>query len=575
MTQQRPRPMATRGEGDLRSKLRALIIFRVVVATFLMAATALLGAGLVGEVTAPGPSDTIIYGLVLAVYALSAGYAVGLRYATLPSRVRRQAYVQLGGDALFAAVLVFITGGTSSVFTFFFSLWIVIAAVMLYQPGAIFVATVSALLMLFIGLVEMGLLGLDEWMAAVQGRRLAPIEPLQDGVTGGYGSVTYNVVVNVVAFYLVAFLASYLADQLRQTDQRLRENQVDLEDLRALHEHIVSSIQSGLITVNRYRQITFVNHVAEEITGYRTNEVLYQDVTRFFSDLKAIFLNEDKLMSRHEELTCQVLGGELAYIKWTITPLVDARERHIGHILTFEDVTRVREMEEQMKRAEQFATLGKLAAAIAHEIRNPLASISGAIQLLRSTVDLERDDARLMDIVSRETDALNQWITDFLTYARPRIGERVPVDVSRHIADAMVVLKADEKLANIDFEFDADGEALVLADPTYLKQVIWNILNNAVQAIPDGGTIRVHVEPFDNDQGAFHRIRLSDTGTGIPEEALDRVFEPFFTTKESGTGLGLATVYRIVTEHGGHASVESEVGHGTTFIVDLPRHEPD
>ncbi|MCB9727519.1 MAG: PAS domain-containing protein [Deltaproteobacteria bacterium] len=546
----------------------------MVIASCLLAATLLVGSPGRGAAADSTLIERVIYGLVAGVCFLSVAYIFSLRLLSSHRQLTRHAYIQLTGDAFFAAILVVLTGGTSSVFTFLFSLWIVLAAGILYRRGALYVATISAVLLVVLGLFEMRAVGAGSALSRLlhQGVVVAPTDEVELAAT--YGATVYNVLVNLVAFYMVAFLSGYLADHLRRADREIQENRVSLEDLRALHENIVSSIQSGLITVNLNRQITFFNGVAEQITGYSARNVLYRDITRYFTDLKAIFQNEDKLLSQTEELTCQVLGGELAYIKWTITPLLDARDRHIGHILIFADVTRVRQMEEQVKRAEQFATLGQLAAVIAHEIRNPLASISGAVQLLARTLELDTDNAALMAIVSREADALNQWITDFLTYARPRLGERVPTDISRMVNDAVAVLKHDEKLANIRVETTAREGALVVADPTYLKQVVWNILTNAVQAMPDGGDLVVTVRPQDDDRGAFHRMTISDTGAGIPAEVRDRVFEPFFTTKEAGTGLGLATVYRIVTEHDGFVSLESEPGSGTVCHVDLPRHVP-
>lgn len=540
-------------------------MLRVVIASCLLGATLLVGS--------PGGTSTevVIYALVAAVCGLSLTYIIWLRFIRSHRQLTVHAYAQITGDTLFAAILVILTGGTASVFTFLFSLWIVLAAGILYRRGAMVVATISATLLVILGLFEMRAVGAGSLLSRLlqQGVVVSPSDEFE--LAANYGATAYNVLVNLVAFYMIAYLSGYLADHLRRADREILENRVSLEDLRALHENIVSSIQSGLITVNLNRQITFFNGVAEEITGYTARSVLYRDITRYFTDLKAIFHNEDKLLTQTEEVTSQVLGGELAYIKWTITPLWDARERHIGHILIFADITRVRQMEERVKRAEQFATLGQLAAVIAHEIRNPLASISGAVQLLGRTLKLDEDDAALLAIVSREADALNQWITDFLTYARPRHGERVPTDISRMVNDSVAVLKHDEKLANIRVETHVEDGARVIADPTYLKQVMWNILTNAVQAMPEGGDLTVSLGPLDDERGSFYRLTIADSGPGIPAEICERAFEPFFTTKEAGTGLGLATVYRIVTEHDGFVSLVSEPGAGTVAHVDLPR----
>ena len=227
-------------------------------------------------------------------------------------------------------------------------------------------------------------------------------------------------------------------------------------------------------------------------------------------------------------------------------------------------------MQERVKKSEQFASLGRVAAAIAHEIRNPLASLSGSIQLLGSTLELSEDDKRLMEIVGRETESLNQWITDFLTYARPRIGEFVHLDLARLVSDGLLILKGDEKSATIETICEAPEACFVNADPTYLKQVVWNILNNAVQAMPDGGTLTVSVASIEDHRGRFHRASFQDTGEGIPDHVKERLFEPFYTTKQEGTGLGLATAFRIANELGGSITVDSEVGVGSTFVLELP-----
>jgi len=548
-----------------------LTVIRIALATVLLGATALIEWQARIQSSASVATEVTIYRLVAIVCALSLVYVFALKLVFGRRQLMSLAYVQLCGDALFASALVFITGGTASVFTFFFSLTIVLAAIILFRPGAITLATLSSLLLLLIGMTEMGILSESSFLTDMRLSGVGPLDPVgteEQSIT----TIAKNLVVNVVAFYVIAFLASYLADQLRRSDERIQESELSLEDLRALHRNIVASIQSGLITVNQSLQVTYFNREAERITGYQSREILYQDITRYFSDLKQIFLNEDKIRGQTVELTSEVFRGQLCYVRWTISPLLDSRGARIGHVLIFDDETDVRHMQEQMKRDENFASLGRVAAAIAHEIRNPLASISGSIQLLRSTLDLEEDDRRLMEIVNRETDNLNSWITDFLMYARPRVGERVPIPISPLIADSLAVLANDERSSGIEVIFEPSESASTYGDPTYLKQVVWNVINNAVQAMDGQGSLTIEIVERREDKGVFNRVSFKDTGPGIPDDVLDRLFEPFFTTKPSGTGLGLATVYRIVSEHGGVITVDTGAN-GTTFLVDLPAHQ--
>ena len=556
---------------ELRRRLRMLTVIRIALATVLLGATALIEWQARIQSSASVATEVTIYRLVAIVCLLSLFYVTALRFVAGRRQLVVLAYVQLCGDALFAAALVYITGGTASVFTFFFSLTIVLAAIILFRAGAITLATLSSLLLLVIGMTEMGIIPESAFLTDMRLSGVGPLDPVgteEQSLT----TIAKNLVVNVVAFYVIAFLASYLADQLRRSDERIQESELSLEDLRVLHRNIVASIQSGLITVNQSLQVTFFNREAERITGYQSREILYQDITRYFSDLKQIFLNEDKIRGQTVELTSEVFRGKLCYVRWTISPLLDSRGSRIGHVLIFDDETDVRNMEEQMKRAENFASLGRVAAAIAHEIRNPLASISGSIQLLRSTLDLEEDDRRLMEIVNRETDNLNAWITDFLMYARPRVGERLSIPIAPLIADSLAVLANDERSAGIEVVFNPSSDASTYGDPTYLKQVVWNVINNAVQAMNGEGTLTIEISERREDKGVFNRVAFHDTGPGIPDDVLERLFEPFFTTKASGTGLGLATVYRIVSEHGGAVSVDTG-SNGTTFLVDLPVHQ--
>jgi two-component system sensor histidine kinase PilS (NtrC family) len=536
-----------------------------VVVTVLLGATAFM-EWRTDQVAVGFRLEVALVRLVVTMMVLSLAYVVLLRLVKEEIGLIRLAYGQLTGDVLFSAALVLITGGTSSVFTFFFSLIIVLSAVLLYRTGALYMATASSLLLVVIGMLELGVLGAPAFVDAL---RLAGVDPIAGDLPGSR-TIFRNIVANVVAFYAIAFLGSYLVSQLRRSDEQIQRSRLSLEDLRVLHRNIVSSIQSGLITIDEDLGITFFNREAERITGFKGKELLGEDIGDHFSDLKQILLNEDKVMSQNQELTLHVFDGELSYVQWTISPLIDARQQFVGRVLIFEDVTRDRAMQERVKKSEQFASLGRVSAAIAHEIRNPLASISGSIQLLGSTLELSEEDQRLMEIVGRETESLNQWITDFLTYARPRMGEFVDVDLARLLSDGLLILKGDEKSANIETALEAPGECFVNADPTYLKQVIWNILNNAVQAMPEGGTLTVSLVSHEDHRGRLHRASFTDTGVGIPEHVRERLFEPFYTTRKSGTGLGLATAYRIVTEMNGSISVESEVGVGTTFMVELP-----
>ena len=228
---------------------------------------------------------------------------------------------------------------------------------------------------------------------------------------------------------------------------------------------------------------------------------------------------------------------------------------------------RVREAEEAMRRAEKLSAMGKLAAGIAHEIRNPLASMSGSIQMLRDELELSQENRRLMDIILRESERLNRLITDFLDYARPYNPEKKEIDFSCVVAETLDVFeKGLSKDQSIKVQKEIKSGVKVFGEHERLKEVLWNLFNNAVQSMHAGGNLAISLDTY----GSMAKVVVRDSGEGIDAKDLNRVFEPFFTTKTYGTGLGLATVYRIVEAHGGNIRVDSENGKGTVFTVMLP-----
>ncbi len=579
-------------ESDLRQKLQWLSLFRIVVVAFLTGATALYGPPAAPDLPGLALSSTtlILYAVAGVMCLLSVAYAVALRFIRTEDHLRRLAYVELLGDTLFAATLVVLTGGTSSAFTFIFSLTIVNAAILLYRPGALFTATSCAVLFLLIGLGEFGVAEVAP-VKAMRREGVAPIRPLtQVDDASRLGGLAYSLINNIFAFYAIALLASQLSEKLRRTDRQLAAERGQLEDLRALHESIVASIPSGLVTLDHLGRVTFINGIGEALLGRAFAEVRGQDVGVSFPYLRPLDLAPEALGTVFEKPLYDP-QGQRRHVQWSISPLAEAKEADSdaspddtpgGYLLVVNDVSRVREMEEKVRRAESLAGLGKLAASIAHDVRNPLAAISGSIQMLGASLDLQDDERRLMNIVSREADALNRWITDFLTYARPRRGDQLRIDLAVIVDEAVRMLRFDERAIGVDIQVDLASPAYVVADPSALKQVVWNLLANAVEAMPAGHAPR-RLEVRLTTTGPAHarqlRLEVADTGCGIPREALQSVFEPFFTTKTGGTGLGLATVYRIVTEHGGTIEVSSQAdgppGEGTRFIVDLPEAAAD
>jgi two-component system, NtrC family, sensor histidine kinase PilS len=316
------------------------------------------------------------------------------------------------------------------------------------------------------------------------------------------------------------------------------------------------------------RVLTF-NAAAADIIGRPPAEAIGRPLDEIMPGLAALQASVGDGALRRGEVT-QVIAGsnERRTLGVSLSPLVDSNGRTVGRIVNFQDLTELRRMEVAMQRAERLAAVGRLAAGIAHEIRNPLAAISGSIELLRQTAEAEgaHENKELMTIVIREVDRLNGLITELLEFARPRALETERLDVAATMAEMLKVFENDKRLGDARVELVADGAPLVEADAAQLRQVVWNLLRNAAEAAP-GQPIGVEVRA----EGDLVALTIRDRGPGIAAEHRARIFEPFFSTKDGGTGLGLATVHRIIDEHKGAVELECPEGGGTAVTVRLPR----
>jgi len=525
-----PRPGPER--DPLFSKLSALTLFRLATVTVLLGGTAFAvwrSPGTMGQAAAP------LFRLVLFTYLVSLAFAVWLR-----RRVALQAlaYSQIALDVGIAAAVVALTGSSESVFVFMFLLAIVDGSILLFRRGAISAAALS--LAVYVGMATLG------------------------ATSPPNGSTLF---VHAGAFVATAALASYLSEQLRRTGERLEEREGDLAAITALHEAIVQSVASGLVTVDGAGRITFLNRAGEQITGLRLAEVRGEPAERWFSGLRQ--------QSGRDEADFVNSRGEKLRLGYTLFPLVASGGRGIGTAIIFQDLSQLRAMEKQVRRSERLADLGRVAAGLAHELRNPLASMAGSIELLKGSPGLSAADARLMDIVLREAGRLEQLVAAFLAFSRPATPRRERVEIDQALADTLEVFANDPAAARVRLERSLEP-AVAWCDPDQLRQVFWNLLANAAHAAHAAeagdapGTVRVACGA---EEGAV-RFSVEDDGPGIAASELTQIFTPFFTTKERGTGLGLATVQRIVDAHGGTVSVQSAPGNGTRFTVRLPRAPP-
>ena len=374
------------------------------------------------------------------------------------------------------------------------------------------------------------------------------------------------IVVNLCAYLAVAYLASLLAAKLRQVNVRLKHTSGALENLQALHENIIQSISGGIITTGLDGHITLANTAAQLVLGQSERDLWGKPVAGLFLDP----LPDVSSDRTHGEVRFVAANNFNKTIRVRVSALTVPERGALGYVYAFDDLTEIRRLEREVRMQDRLAAVGRLAAAIAHEIRNPLTSIAGSASMLSGIADLNEEHRQLLQIVIRESARLNAIITDFLSYSRNRKYEMTAVDVLPLLEDTLTLLEqrliAEKTGIKIERRY-AFSEIMVFADGDKIKQVFWNFCENAVRAMKQGGTLRVSV----NEVAEDWQIAFADTGPGISPQIVEKIFEPFQSQFEGGTGLGLAIVYQIVQAHDGKVWVRSKLGEGSEFVLRLRR----
>jgi len=511
-------------------------------------------------------------------YFISVFYLVTIFYAIFLKRIKdlqRFAFVQIVMDHLFITGLIYFTGGKESFFPITYIFSIIGSSIILYKGGAFFSASLSTFLY---GLVL--LLQLHRW-----------INPLGRPSLYDATQIFYSLVIYMATFYIVAFLSSTISGELQKKKKELIQKQADYNQLETFNQNIIQSLDSGLLTIGLDGKINFLNRTAEKILNRKGEELknvsiydLFPKINEAIEEGKRKTSDPSSDYQRYQAFLTNYEGKKL-YLGFSISPLTDPEGSLIGHTLIFQDITRIKEMEDQMKRGDKMAAIGLLAAGMAHEIRNPLASLSGSIQMLKSELVLDEYQQRLMEITIRESERLNGLITDFLLFAQPPQTNKMPWEIWKIIEETIELFTQSPPFhEGIHIKRPSLRDPIqVMIDPKQMKQVFWNLLINAGQAMSDGGEISIDLEkgneafgeanlplPTQRTGKEWVKISITDSGEGIPSQEKEKIFEPFFTTKERGTGLGLSIVHKIVENHNGVIKVESEVGRGSTFTIFLP-----
>ncbi|NOY87556.1 MAG: PAS domain-containing protein [Deltaproteobacteria bacterium] len=544
-----PNPFQT----ELRLLLKVLMIFRIATVTlFLVATVAMQVKG----------SQTFFFAPIYAVYlVVVAVYLLTILFAGIFNQVRdgrRLAKAQIAVDLAIYTLIVYLTGGYESPFPFLFIFSILWSSLAL-RSGGYWTASFSAILYsATAGLMYYGVLSPP----------LPQSMPLSSAANPW--DLLGRVGLNIAAFYAVGFLGQQMAKRYTIAKEALTEKAADLEKLQHLSDVVFESINSGIAVLDGRGGIRSMNSSAYEILGPTGIKPGIPPPPDAFGSIP---LNElcarasDRQLDRWEG-SFTARGGESRIMGLSISPL---KEPEMGFVVIFQDLTELRHLEEKLKKAEKLTALGQMAASIAHEVRNPLASMSGSIQILKDSLHVEDENRKLMDIVLRETGRLDYLVGDFLTYARPPTPHFQDVDLRTIIEETVRFFQSSPESASVDIDLDLPaGPAVLSVDSSQIRQILINLLKNAVDSIAGAGRIEIALKREEGKSGLETILLLSDDGSGISEDILPVLFEPFKTTKERGSGLGLAIVYQLVEVHQGRIEVQSREGGGTVIRISLP-----
>jgi two-component system, NtrC family, sensor histidine kinase PilS len=540
---------------DLRYRVAWLIGIRAVISTIL------LGGATFAQIKAPGSFPVDPFFILIAItYAMTIAYALTLRFA---DRHRWLIDIQLAGDALIVSAFIYFTGGIASYFSSLYVLPIVAGSTVQFRRGGLLVATLSALL--YGGIV------LGQYLT---GTSVVPWFRSSEFTLPVPSVAAYTVALNIFGFFAAALLSGSLAENVRSAGAQLELASSEIADLQALNQHVIDSLPSGLATTDRQQRILTFNHAAEAITGLPFGSVVGRPVAEVLqlpTELAtALGQEQSSAIGRRFDFRLRT-GDQRGEIDLGLsTAYLETPGGRAGFLITFQDVTDFKKLERDARMQQRLAAVGEMAAGIAHEIRNPLASMSGSIQILRQELPLSTEQEQLMDIVLRESERLNSTIRSFLAYARPQRFQIARLDLRRALNDTTLLLRNSAEVHDghtIDLVVPP-AELWYEADEGQIRQILWNLATNGLRAMPAGGRLRLEAAVDPGTEGVV--LTVADEGIGIPAEELDSLFQPFHGSFAKGSGLGLAIVHRIVTDYQGEIRVSSRQGAGTTVSVRLP-----
>ena len=477
---------------------------------------------------------------VVIMIVMANGHVPGIRFS----------FLLLCADLTLISAVVALTGGSRSMFAFLYIAAILSANILFSFNWAMLMATVSAVLFVVVMCLER-----NGYVMPASAFRWQEY-PLVPGDMWAYAGM------KVFAFYLTAFLAGHLSRRVGQ--------------LQSLQHNILNNFSSGFISVNRDCIVTFLNPAGSALLQRSLSETVGAHVSSAFpvTDEQSNPL-EDAIDKRKECQSREIMvrrgDGKEVPVGVTVSLIKDSAGRLVGAVASFVNLTELKRMEEQLRRADTMAAIGEMSTILAHEIRNPVASIRGAVQELSENLRPGGADGRLMKIAIRASDQLNKIISEFLEFAGIKPRERQRFNVGHLLEE--VAQTAERRFGcngniRIIREY-SDSERSVIGDRNQIKQAVLNVVQNGIEAMPEGGALRIGAR---EDKKSLENIAIliEDDGSGLSRQEIDRIFDPFYTTKRGGVGLGMAIVHRIVASHGGTIEVESGNGKGTAITILLP-----
>lgn len=544
-------------EEDLTPRLRWLMFLRVVIVTFIL--------GVAGFIHLKGnkiSSDLPVFSVIIFSYILSLLY---LFFLNNIKNLKLNIYIQAFGDVSLISTLIYLTGGITSIYSVLYSLVIIYSSLFITRRGGLIVASVSGI---FYGL----LLDLEYYDV------IHPLYAIPWGYDFSAGYVLSRIFVHIASFYIIALLVNFVVEQEKRSRSLLEEKKSEFHQLDLLYKNIIRSVNTGIMTTDLDGNIRLLNRAGEQIIGLSFVDVEGKPIGVIFngfSDILYKIRNKEKgkdTVKRGE--TTITAKQKKIMLGFSVSPLIGSKGNRIGQLIVFQDMTSAKEMEKEIEKSRRLALIGEMSAGLAHEVRNPLASLKGSIQILKNTLYLDETNKKLMEIVLRGSAQLENLVKDFLLLARPGPGlkDREEIDVNDVMDSVIESLRYGPAWhEQITVEKEPCPGAVVYGNRTEVNQILSNLVLNAVQSMPEGGTLTIQMKLRlpENGNGSLD-VRISDTGCGIERDDIAKVFNPFFSTKEGGTGLGLTITQRLIENHGGKIRIESRPKKGIICRLLLP-----